>query len=116
MQHPPPPQANAQANNAPANSLNNLNGHVTQLVTEILRRHGRNILNDLINPGRDINNDVDQTIEGVANMNLADMDKIPDVVKSSLASQENSVLGRKVSTVSLKFTNILEDHQNIMGS
>lgn len=79
---PPPPQANAQANNAPANSLNNLNAHVTQLVTEILRRHGRNILNDLINPGRDINNDVDQTIEGVANMNLADMDKIPDVVKS----------------------------------
>lgn len=55
---------------------------LTRMVAEIFRREGRQMINAIVNPGVDINNEVDQVIDAAADVNLADMDRIPDVVKS----------------------------------
>lgn len=54
---------------------------ITRLVAETLQIQGRQIFNSIMNPAADINNEADQPINLVDN-NLADLDKIPDVVKS----------------------------------
>lgn len=51
-------------------------------MAETLKIQGKQIFNSILNPASDINNEADEPILAVNNLNLVDMDRIPDVVKS----------------------------------
>lgn len=81
----PQPQPQQQPQQQPQpNLLNypNFVEQITNLVTEVLRVESRQIFHDLMNPNAELNNDIDEPINRDQNRNLADMDRIPDVVKS----------------------------------
>lgn len=73
----PPTLTNASS----SPNLQTMTEQITQIVTDVLRREGRQVINSLLNPGVDINNDVDQTIDPAQAANLTEMDRVPDVVK-----------------------------------
>lgn len=77
INQPPPPAPPIQ----PVLNQNDLVQLITRLVSETLHIQGRQIFNSIMNPAADINNDIDQPIN-IADNNLNDLDKIPDVVKS----------------------------------
>lgn len=58
-----------------------LTEQVTRIVADVIKREGRLLINSLLNPGADINNDIDQTIDTTQTNNITEMDRIPDVVK-----------------------------------
>lgn len=71
--------------NPPSSSplnTNTLSETITRLVSEALQREGRAIINSILNPEVEGNNELDQTIEAAQSENLDGLDKIPDVVKS----------------------------------
>lgn len=70
----------AEAAQAERLNLLALRDQVTRMVSEALRTEGRQIINAILNPNDDINNDIDQPIN--PNANLAEMDRVPDIVKS----------------------------------
>lgn len=81
--HPPPNPPNPNPPQPNANiPLDNLALLVSRLVIETLRTEGRHIINEIINPVGDINNDVDIPVNVNNEGNLSDMDKVPDIVKS----------------------------------
>lgn len=73
---------NPSPSNVNATTNDDMINLITRLVAETLQIQGRQIFNSIMNPASDINNDVDASIDAGQDRNLADMDKIPDVVKS----------------------------------
>lgn len=59
--------------------LTNLSEHVTIMVSAALKAEGKKIIYSILNP--DTNDDVDQSIDS-QNVNSAEADKVPDLVKS----------------------------------
>lgn len=74
---PPNPPLNPQFN--PQNA--DLQAYVTNIVTRVLNAEGRNIIQGILNPNSDQIRGIDQIINPEHRANLADLDKVPDVVR-----------------------------------
>lgn len=78
------PSALGQPSNINTQSfdMNELSAQITRIVRDVLTREGPQMISNIINSNSDSTEDVDQTIDTQADRNLADLDRIPDIVKS----------------------------------
>lgn len=79
-----PPVLPQNPNPGPANgqlSIEDLTALISRISTEVLRNQGPQVVQAVLNPDVDLSDARDQVINDEPRNNLADLDKIPDVVK-----------------------------------
>lgn len=76
--------ANAGNTNPPDNLAGNtaLTNLISSIVSQTLQTEGRNLIHSILNPNADHFAGIDQTINPDQRVNINDLDKIPDVVRS----------------------------------